>query len=266
MRRLLLALIVGVMMVSGCEKNDDFIVARVGHYKLAEREISGLLNPENYIDEWIASRLLALEAERRGLDRSEEIETVMEKLRAKLLVNSLLSVEFAKLDTPSQKEIEDYYQSNVEEFRRMRDEVEFISFSGLDEKILRDVAKSLRRGAKEEELADLYPGLLYENVRIIDPGSMPRPFSLMASARRGTVIGPTEFGERQYVFKVVEIYQAGTVRHLNDVRGVVIERIMEIQKSLLKERLLKKLREEYSPEVNIDRMKAAGMINGDIDE
>lgn len=258
-----IALLVSLVLLEGCRQNDGFFVARAGHYELSEDLVAESVNPEEYIDQWVEVRLLALEAEKRGLDKSVDFEAKIESIRAKLLMENLLDQETGNIQPPKEQEIENYYQSHIEEFRRMKPEVEFVCFSGLDNPVLREVSRSLNRGASIEDVTNKYPGLQYEADLLADPASMPAPFSSMSGASEGSVIGPSNIGGRQYVFKIIGKSEKGTVQPLSNVRQIIIDRIMENQRLLIRERLLKELRMKYKPEVNAGRLKAAGIINGE---
>ncbi|MBC8278979.1 MAG: peptidyl-prolyl cis-trans isomerase [FCB group bacterium] len=258
-----IALLVSIVILDGCRQNDGFFVARAGHYELNENLVAESVNPEEYIDHWVEVRLLALEAERRGLDETADFEAKIESIRAKLLMEIILDHEAANMQLPSDQEIENYYQEHVEDFRRIKPEVEFVSFSGLDHSVLRDVSRSLNRGAGIDDVTHKYPGLQYNVDLLADPASMPTPFSSMSGASEGAVIGPSNIGGRQYVFKIIGKSEKGTVQPLTNVRQIIIDRIMEKQRLLIREKLLKELRIKYKPEVNAERLKAAGIINGE---
>ena len=260
---LFIALMAVLILVNGCHQEDGFFVARAGHYKLNEDIVARSANPVEYIDNWVEIRLLALEAERQGLDENIEFEAQIESIRAKLLVEMLLTQQTAAIQPPGEQEIENYYQTHIEEFRRVKPEVEFVSFSGLDNSVLKEVRRSLNRGADIEGVIEKYPGLQYEADFLVDPASMSAPFSSMASASPGSVIGPSNIGGRQYVFKITAKSQAGTVKPLSDVRQVINDRFLKNRRLMIRERLLKELREKYKPEVNAERLKAAGIINGE---
>jgi len=259
----LIALLVSLVILDGCRQNDGFFVARAGHYELSENLVAESVNPEEYIDRWVEVRLLALEAERRGLDETVDFEAKIESIRAKLLMEILLDQETENIHPPSEQETENNYQEHIEDFRRIKPEVEFVCFSGLDNSVLRDVSRSLNRGAGIDDVTNKYPGLQYEVDLLVDPASMPAPFSNMSGASEGSVIGPSNIGGRQYVFKIIGKSKEGTVQPLANVRQIIIDRIMENQRLLIRERLLKELRTKYKPEVNAERLKAAGIINGE---
>lgn len=249
----------------GCQKSDEFTVARVGHYSLSEESLMKSAVPEESLDRWVELTLLALEAEKRHLDDNITFREEVEKIRIGLLANILLEGEFAKVTQPDAKEIEDYYQANIENFRRHRKEVEFVTISGLDNSLLKEVRRSLLRGAKIEDIATDYPGFQIERSVILDPASMPHPLDKLKSAVRNDVIGPEFIGKRQYLFKIIAVHEEGSIKSLESARDNVIDQILEDKKYRRRELLLKELKDKYNPQINYKRSQAAGVISGDME-
>ena len=254
-----------LVLLAGCQGEERGIVARVGHYVLTEEQLSKSADPVAYINSWTENRLLALEAESRKLDRSPEFKSEIEVIGAKILSSRLIELESASLDSPSLKEIEDYYIANEEEFVRALPEVEFWFFSGLDISVLKSAARDLRRGKDEKNHAEKYPGLRLVKDKIVDPSSMPPPFNDLFGKPADTVLGPVEINGRYYVFKILYRYKAGSVRPLGEVRNLIVDRILDEKKHSLREMLLKELRKKYHPEVNEERLRASGVISGDVE-
>ena len=256
--------IIAVVLLGGCHSEEQGVVARVGHYVLTEEQLEGSADPVAYLNSWMESRLIALEAESRKLDRSPEFTAEMEGIGAKIMGAQLVDLESASLDSPSLKEIEDYYISNEDEFVRAQPAVEFHYFSGLDISVLKSAASDFRRGMNEKNHTAKYPGLRLIRNKITDPSSLPAPFNGFFGKPADTVTGPVEIDGRYYVFKILSRYEAGSVKPLGEVRDLIIDRILDEQRHNLRERLLKDLRKKYHPEVNVERLQASGIISGDV--
>ena len=262
---LILALI--LMVSSGCQQTKsgggEAAAARVGHYRLSQNQAANAANPGEYIDGWLETSMLALEAERRKLDQDAKFSAQMESIRAKLLTELLLEKEYARIAVPSEEATAAYYKLHQQEFQRVKRETAITTVSGLDDEAMAEAAKQMRRGAAVEEGLRRFPGLVSNRDNLIDAGSMPPPFGGLANASEGTVVGPVEGGRGRYIFRVDAVMEAGTIKPLEQVRDNIIFRITEEERMRIKEVLLKELRKKYKPEVYSDRLKAAGIHIGE---
>lgn len=259
---IVLAAAFAVVML-GCQGDEPGVVARVGHYKLTSDQMDKSADPEAAITTWMEDCLLALEAESRGIDNETDFAAKLERIKISLLASYLIELESAEIEPPFTEEVENYYQTNEEEFRRAEPEVEFVYFSGLEASVLSSIKKSLSRGMEADDLAEEYPGLYFGREAISDPASMPEPFSSFAQNVVGTVLGPMEIGDRYYIFKISQYYEPGTMLPLSKVRDLIVDRIMEEARQEMREKLLKELRGKYNPSINMERLKAAGISMGD---
>ena len=254
-----------VFLLSGCEREEQHIIARVGNYRLSEEQIKSSADPAAYVNSWLESRLLALEAESEKLDYTLEFIEELERLKVKLLEYKLLDYYAAKLDSPSQAEIERYYQDNESDFKRVYPEAEIIFFSGLDELVLKKAARDLRLERDVNVLIQKYPGLQFGKDRVENPLSLPQPFNGYFAKPEGTVIGPVEVGGRQYVYKISARFEPGSLKPVWEVKYIIMGRILEDRRYEIRERLLKELREKYNPEIDVQRLNASGIIIGDFE-
>jgi|GEM_PF-1747717 len=264
-------LILAVVLIfsAGCQReksggnSGEAAAARAGHYRLSQSQAANSANPGEYINSWVETSLLALEAERRKLDQDAKFNTQMESIRAKLLTELLLEKEYAKIAVPSEESIAAYYQQHQKEFPRVKRETEVTTVSGLDDEVLAEAAKLMRRGTAVEEVLTKFPGLVSNRDNLLDAGSMPPPFTGLANAAAGTVIGPVDNGRGKVVFRVEAVMEAGTLKPLELVRETIIFRITQDERLRIKEALLNELRKKYKPVVYRDRLKAAGIHIGE---
>lgn len=243
-------LLLAIFFLMGCSEKGDRFTARVGHYELSEDRVRKNSNPTEYVDNWIESRLLALEAEERGLDNTADFYDLMEEIRVRILADSLLWNEFLKAENPTSLEIEAYYNSNPNEFKQVLPEVSFASYRSDDEKVLQDVRKMLAGGAEKSDVLKKYPAVTYAEDTVIDPVSMPAPFSQFASISIGGVLGPAKTGNTLCVFKILDKEPTGGIKPLEEVYSHIAERLFENNKLIIRERLIKELKNKHRPEIN----------------
>ncbi len=159
-----------------CEGDDPRVVAKVGKYRLKAETLEGVSDPQAYINAWIEKCLLAADAEARGLDRTEGFSAEMDMVRVSLLADYLLANEAEALRAPTEKEIAEYYENHLEEFRLASPQIEFAYFSGMDLAELNRAGAELRRGTDEAAVAVLHPGLCFLRGGTLGAGMRAEPF------------------------------------------------------------------------------------------
>ena len=259
----LLPIIIPALLLAGCKADDPSVIARVGHYKFHQDQIDNPGEAGPLISSWIEDCLLALEAEDRGIDQDASFQEEMNHIRQKLLADYLLEDEFSKIEEPSEEKLKEYYNAHKQEFQRIELEVEFIYFSGLESSTLNSIRRALHRGESPEKVAEDHPGLLFKTELITDPISMQEPYSDFSLQGVGSVIGPSEINGRTYVFKIINRYEPGTIYPFNRVRDIIAGRMKDSAMQTMRDKLLNELKGKYSPTINRERLKAAGIIIGE---
>lgn len=106
----------------------------------------------NYLkNKMVRNLLLYQDALSRGLDRNEEVRTVLQKTKEDLLVMELLRQESEKIDVSS-KEVEDYYNNYKEELKEP-EERQIREIMVATESEARDIAIQLLQGGDFATLA-----------------------------------------------------------------------------------------------------------------
>lgn len=246
-----------------CEGDDPRVVAKVGKYRLKAETLEGVSDPQAYINAWIEKCLLAADAEARGLDRTEGFSAEMDMVRVSLLADYLLANEAEALRAPTEKEIAEYYENHLEEFRLASPQIEFAYFSGMDLAELNRAGAELRRGTDEAAVAVEHPGLYFRREEISDAEMRSELFKDFEGRAAGEVMGPMEIEGRRYIFKLTASREAGEILPLQKVRELVIYRMLEDKRYKMKERLLKELKSKYNPTVNSERLRALGISYGE---
>ena len=251
------------LLLAGCKADDPSVVAQVGHYKFHQNQISSPGEAAPLISAWVEDCLLALEAEARGIKMKPDFQEELSHIRLKLLADYLLEDEFSKIKPPGEEKLKEYYNTHKQEFQRTEMEVEFIYFSGLESAVLSSIRRALARGESPEKVAENYSGLLFKTEMISDPASMPEPYNVFAEHEVGSVIGPSEINGRTYVFRIMERFEPGTIYPFSRVRDVIAGRMKDSVMQTMRDKLLNELKGKYSPTINRERLKAAGIIIGE---
>jgi len=121
-----------VLLIGACSSNEDKgkLLAKVFESELYESDLNFLFRnksfsiedstaiSEDFIDQWIKSEILVLEAEKNEKIEVSDIEQKTERIKNDLIIMELeqLLVD-ERLDTAvSKKEVEDYYNSHLQDF------------------------------------------------------------------------------------------------------------------------------------------------------
>jgi hypothetical protein len=255
MRAVSIFLIIPLLLFLGCEQKESDIVAKVGHYELRREAISDAPNPEELVRNFVDEALLAMEAEKRGLDQAPEFIAELDKIKVALLAQRLMDAETGNFKPPQAKDIEEYYKSHLSEFTRETLEVEYFYFSGTDLTDMNSIKRGLRGGQAPEIVTEEFPQTEFKSGLVCNSASLSEPLNSLASNVVGSILGPVEINDRYYVFKITARYEPGSKYTLNQCREKILDRMMEEAHQDLRERLIKKLHDKYQPSINIEELK-----------
>jgi hypothetical protein len=140
-----------LFLFSGCSKpvGKKAVVARVDNTELTEADLnvvraSGgdpLMPPREYINAWIVTELLYLEASRRGLADSDELKHQLEDVHKHLAVAALLQKEvYGDSSRVTDEAIAERFRSSADDFA-LREDVVNASYATFND---RDVANAFR--------------------------------------------------------------------------------------------------------------------------
>jgi peptidyl-prolyl cis-trans isomerase C len=124
-------------MVLGCqprkEESRSPVLARVGDSVLTIEELGACIpddlvgslssdDKRRMVERWVEEQLLYQEAQRRGIDREDQIERLIESSKVDLVVSELLQ-RLNDDHSPTDDELLQYYDEHQDEFVREDDEV-----------------------------------------------------------------------------------------------------------------------------------------------
>jgi hypothetical protein len=154
-------LLSGIMLLLvGCSKpvGKTAVVARVDNAELTEADLnvvrsSGgdpLMPPREYINDWVVTELLYLEASRRGFADSDELKQQLEAVRKRLAVAALLQKEVYSGDSASVTDdaVAERFRSSADDFA-LREDVVNASYATFND---RDAANSFRSAVLRGQL------------------------------------------------------------------------------------------------------------------
>jgi len=267
-------LLAALLLPFGCSKpvGKKAVVARVDNAELTEADLnvvraSGadpLMPPREYINDWVVTELLYLEATRRGLADSDELKQQLEAVHKRLAVAALLQKEIYSGDSVSvtDEAIAERFRSFADDFA-LREDVLNASYATFSD---RDVANGFRsevlRGVQWHEAvlqvesdsvrrshllrtadhqyfthATLYPEELWKLARTL--GKEEVSFVIKTAGGYS-------------VLKLHGLKRQGEVPDLDYVRNDIRDRLLIEQRRARYEQLIATLRARHAVEVHLD--------------
>lgn len=167
----LLFLFCSTLIFAGCKGNDfgksSQVLAKVGDKEITisyfERQLSSL--PESVqklsmegkgkkalLEGLINREMLYREAEKRNLDKDSDLQRKLDDMKKELVINSFLQKEIINKIKVDDREIEDYYNSGIDDFRN-REEIRISQIVVSSEKDAAEIAEQLKAKKDFGELA-----------------------------------------------------------------------------------------------------------------
>lgn len=266
---LLFLLLSGIIVFSGCRQKGpepSEIVAKVGNSYLTVEMVNNLV-PENIsdqekfrykkslVDRWIERQMMAQQAEIEGIELSPEDNWKLENMKADILATKLLEKKVRKNIPVTDKEIEDYYEKNKDQFRREKDEVYLVHLflEKLDKAIVREIkqSKMLMDVIQKNFLEGQANRLVEPNgdlgyVAVSDLNSKFR--WAIRGKKTGIIYGPIRTKYGYHFLQVLDRQPAESIRSLELVRDEIIKTI-RIEK---RQQMIKNLKESIKKELPIE--------------
>ncbi|MBT5873206.1 MAG: hypothetical protein HOH43_07275 [Candidatus Latescibacteria bacterium] len=215
---------------------------------------------QEWVQEWIQSELIYQEALRLGLDQDEELSREVQRMQRDYLVNVFLERKLAEESREvSPADMDGYYEEHKEDFVRQEPEFRLSVIVLPTEGDAREVWRNLVRGRadfgeiarsrsqdvisaqKDGDLGYLKPG------DIIDPDFRDIVFAMRVGDLSRAV--PTESG--YCIIQVTDAHESGSVRELEEVRGEIVNRVLEERRKNRIKELVDGLR--VKADVEVDR-------------
>lgn len=273
-RRLLIAACVLVMAAPGCTRRSESgaFVARVNNQYLTPEKVAedldtraGATEPKvrDFVTEWINSALLYEEAKSRGLDRSADVNEILEEMRRQLAVNQLLEKEVYTDQSVevSDEEIKGYYDQHKGDYLLAEDvaNIRFVRFTN------RDAAASFRgQLLKGKPWSEVLQGLSVDSafatalVERVDSLYVKRStFPSSELWRTVTQLRINEFSPvikdemGYYVAALLGLQLAGEIAELPVVASDTHDRVLVEKRQKALSQFLERLKNKYAVQVNL---------------
>ncbi len=163
---------VGIIILSGCSKVSNNVIAKIGSEKIMLDEFKRRLNEippyyegflstkwgkKQFLEGLIKEKLLLIKAKQLGIDKRHQIKERIKAFKQELLLEEIINDLKKKEIAVSDKEIMDYYNAHKEEFlhvEQLRASHILVRTKKEAEKVLEEIKN--KKGAKFSSLAKKY--------------------------------------------------------------------------------------------------------------
>jgi peptidyl-prolyl cis-trans isomerase C len=225
---------------------------------------TSLERKKEFLDNLVKFEVLAKEAQRRGLDKDEEVVRTMKQV----MIQTLMKSEFenkVKLDDISDAEVKTYYDAHPEQYNQP-EEVRVAHILVKDEKTAKKVMADARiKGQDNEAFRKLVAEYSMDmatkerggDLRYFNQSSKELPPEIIAAAFKlnnlGDVAGPVKTAAGIHVIKLTGRRKAVT-RSMEEVKPQIKNQLYREKRQTSMDQFVKDLRAKAKVEVHDDRL------------
>ncbi|WP_353685036.1 peptidyl-prolyl cis-trans isomerase [Thermodesulfovibrio sp. 3907-1M] len=263
----ILIFLLSFSLIFACSKSDE-VVVKAGSSKLTKKELQEdlkslppqtrvfLASPEGVNrlkDELIKREILYEEAKKKDLAKSEEFKRRVEEFKKITLINMLLEQELKNLPQVSEKDAEDYYEKNKDQFIRPTE----VRLSQIVVKNEDEAKKVYERIDKGEDFGKIAKEISKDEKTKASGGDMgffkkgqlnPQIENIAFSLKKGQVSMPLNLKGQLYIFKVTDV--KGTPIQFEQIKSQLIEQLRAKKQQDWFNSYIEELKKKHKVEVN----------------
>ena len=259
------SLFLSLLCFSCSRKNSSDVVATVGGSFISSNELKKIVNEENkdslfvfdYISGWAEKELLFLGALSVGLDKDLDI-----KQRVYDYKKTALGMGFLKLKkkniTVGEKEINTYYNKNLDAFTRKRAAILSSVVSVTERSLALKIKKKLKSTSsiKASDIISKYRGVTKE----IQSGELPIKINNKlfngSGVKAGSVVGPYFVDSKYHLFKIEKLFKRGSFFDIENVYSEIYQRIKNKKENFLYEEIIDSLSLKYNVKIQNKKIRS----------
>jgi len=268
-------LVIALVFVASCSKGGgqkgDYVIKIDGTVISKEdmqQEMNSLpdmakeffLGPEGttrFADELVKKEMLYLEAKKRGLDKNKDLIKKIEEFKKITLINHLLEKEIEAASKVTEKEIQDYYNSNKNDFAMNSQ----IRISHIVVKTEDDAKKAYERLQKGEDFAKIASSLSIDKATAklggdlgsFKRGEMSRELEEVAfRLKKGEVSQPIKLKDGIHILKATDT--KGTTVEFDKIKGQIGQKLTADKQKDAFDKFIEKLKKTYKVDINKDAL------------
>lgn len=271
----LMFLVIALVFVASCSKGGgqkgDYVIkidSTVISKEDMQQEMNSLpdmakeffLGPEGttrFADELVKKEMLYLEAKKRGLDKNKDLLKKIDEYKKITLINSLLEKEIEAAAKVTDKEIQDYYNTNKNDFTMNSQ----IRISHIVVKTEDEAKKAYERLQKGEDFAKIASSLSVDKATAkiggdlgsFKRGEMSRELEEVAfRLKKGEVSQPVKLKDGIHILKATET--KGTTVEFDKIKGQIGQKLTADKQKDTFDKFIEKLKKTYKVDINKDAL------------
>ena len=263
-----------ILLSLGCpprnEESRSPVLARVGDAVLTIEELGACIpddlvgslssdDKKRMVERWVEEQLLYQEAQRRGIDREDQIERLIESSKVDLVVSELLQ-RLNNDHSPTDDELLQYYNEHQDEFVREDDEIWARHILVATRAEARRIRSRILGGEPFEQLLQEQS----QDPATIDSGDLgyfsrksagDDLWNAVSKLRVGVLSKPvkTEFG--YHIIEVLDTKGQGSLRAFEKVKADIVGKHSLIKQQEKVQSLLKNLKAQTVCEINLNPLE-----------
>ncbi len=263
----ILIFLLSFSIIFACSKSDE-VVVKSGSSKLTKKELQEdlkslppqtkafLASPEGVNrlkDELIKREILYEEAKKKKLANSEEFKRRVEEFKKITLINMLLEQELKNLSQVTEKDAEDYYEKNKDQFIKPTE----VRLSQIVVKNEDEAKKVYERIDKGEDFGKIAKDLSRDEKTKASGGDIgffkkgqlnPQIENIAFNLKKGQVSMPMNLKGALYIFKVTDV--RGTPVQFEQIKTQLIEQLRAKKQQDWFNSYIEELKKKHKVEVN----------------
>ncbi len=270
-------LIIGIFILAvwGCTERKtppNDITAQVDDSYLTKKELnynipSGfneeiiLALKKNLINKWVEDEIFFKSAENEGLSLDDKEIYLVQKYHKSILIQKYLDQKLNRNIIVSEKEIENYYNNNKDEFIRVENEIHLVHLllEQKDKAIFSEINKA-------DDLISLIKKYYFDQKSTIElpnddlgyvcEKDLPKIFlNTLKNMKTGVISRPVKMSDGYHFLQLIDRKKAGTYRVLELVRNDLVLRLKKKHRTDELNRLKRELKEKFQVQTFLSKIQ-----------
>ena len=270
-------LLIGIFTIAvwGCSEKQtppSDIVAQVDDRYLTKKELdynipSGfsdeiiLALKKNLINKWVEDEIFLKSAEKEGLSLDKKELYLVNEYRKSLLMQKFLDQKLNRNFIVSEKEVENYYNNNKDEFIRAENEIHLVHLllEQKDKAIFSEISKAddfmalIKKYYFDQKSTIELPN---GDLGYIPQKDLPKIFlNTLKKMKTGVISRPIKMDDGYHFFQLVDRKKEGTSRDLELVRNDIVLRLKKQHRTDELNRLKRELKEKFQVQTFLSKIQ-----------
>jgi len=262
MRKITYCLLIISIISTGCNKNNNDFIARIGTSVLTIQDLNFTktenTDPEQrnrFIDGWIKRELLFNEAISSGYNEDRFIKKEIERIRKELIIEKFLNETIDEKIDVTDSEIKEYYDNNIESFLYPETLYRIIIIQ-TQIAATRNKIREKIKGNNDLSIiltdSTISPRIVERGYNFVKESIIPRGIlSRTKQLKESDIISGTKISNTYYFVQLLSKREEGKPAPLQEVYDEIKQQMYIVQKKSMYENLISTLRSREFIEINL---------------